>query len=115
MTIGYGIATLFGSFLFPFMIRMLWDNMVREWGALGGWMASAFIIGTVWTLNHGLETPMITQSGQIWIDMALAGGIGVLVASFIKGGKVKKNSLVNGLLAAVVGAVLSGLLLSFFL
>lgn len=113
MTIGQAIATVFGGFLFPFMIRMIWGKMVDEWGAIGGWMCAAFIVGTVWAINHGLENPMITQSGGVWIDMAVAAGTGVYVASVARGGKVK-GSLVN-LGAALVGGIVGGLLLSFFL
>lgn len=113
MTITQAIATTFGGFLFPFMIRMIWGKMVDEWGAIGGWMSAAFIVGTIWSINHGLEYPMITQTGGVWIDMAVAAGIGVYVASVARGGKVK-GSLVN-LGAALVGGIIGGLVLSFFL
>ncbi|HAQ7156933.1 TPA: hypothetical protein IYR03_002863 [Listeria monocytogenes] len=95
MSIGIALATIAGGFLFPFAIRMMWGKMVDEWGAIGGWMAAAFIVGTV------------------WVDMAVAAGIGVFTASLLTGGKFSK-SIVN-LAAAVVGGVVGGFLLSLFL
>lgn len=113
ITIGQAIATIFGGFLFPFGIRMIWGKMTDEWGAIGGWMAAAFIVGTIWSINHGLETPMITQTGGVWIDMAVAAGVGVFVASAARGGNIKKALINIG--AATVGGLAGGLLLSFFL
>ncbi|MBC6158664.1 hypothetical protein HB970_12715 [Listeria welshimeri] len=113
MSIGIALATIAGGFLFPFTIRMMWGKMVDEWGAIGGWMAAAFIVGTVWTINHGIPKSMIYQSGTVWVDMAVAAGIGVFTASLLTGGKFSK-SVVN-LAAAVVGGVLGGFLLSLLL
>jgi len=113
MTLGHAIATTFGGFIFPFLIRMIWGKMVDEWGAIGGWMAAAFIVGTTWAINHGISSSMITQSGGAWIDMAFAAGVGVYVASFLKGGKLG-GSFVN-IGAALVGGVSGGFILSLFL
>lgn len=113
MTTGQAIATIIGGFLFPFAIRLMWGKMVDEWGAIGGWMAAAFIVGTVWSINHGISNPMITQSGGVWIDMAVAAGVGVYVASVIRGGNIK-GSLIN-IAAAVAGGGIAGFFLSLFL
>ncbi|MBL1230451.1 hypothetical protein IW492_14555 [Enterococcus sp. BWB1-3] len=113
MTIGLGIATFCGGFLFPFVIRMAWGKMVEKWGPVGGWMAALFIVGTIWCINHGIATPMITQSGAAWVDQGLAAGVGVWVASALVGGNIKKSF--PNIIAAVSGGVLGGLLLSLFL
>lgn len=113
MTISLGIATVLGGFLFPFAVRMIWGKMVDQWGAIGGWMAAAFVVGTVWCINHGISTPMITQSGTAWVDMGLAAGVGVWVASALTGSNVKKSY--RNVLAAVSGGILGGFLLSLFL
>jgi len=113
MNIGIAAATIVGGFVFPFTIRMMWGKMVENWGAIGGWMAAAFIVGTVWTMNHGIPNSMIHQSGGAWIDMAWSAGVGVFVASVLTGGKISK-SLTN-IFAAVVGGVLGGFILSLFL
>ena len=52
MTLGLGLATVCGGFLFPFVIRMAWGKMVDHWGPIGGWMAALFIVGTVWCKNR---------------------------------------------------------------
>ena len=76
-------------------------------------MAALFIVGTVWCINHGISTPMITQSGAAWVDQGLAAGVGVWVASALVGGNVKKS--IPKIIAAVSGGLLGGLLLSLFL
>ena len=113
MNIGIAAATIVGGCVFPFTSRMMWGKMVENWGAIGGWMAAAFIVGTVWTMNHGIPNSMIHQSGGAWIDMAWSAGVGVFVASVLTGGKISK-SLTN-IFAAVVGGVLGGFILSLFL
>ncbi|CQR23729.1 membrane protein [Streptococcus varani] len=107
------IATLVGGFVFPFVIRMIWGKMVDNWGPIGGWVAAAMIVGTVWAMNHGIPKPMITQSGDVWIDMGLAAGVGVFVASAVRGGKI--NKAIPNIVAALVGGVLAGFVLSCFL
>lgn len=101
MSLGQAIATVFAGFLYPFIIRMMWDNLVKEFNSFGGWLNAAFIVGTLWIVNHGLENPMITQSGGAWVDMALARGVGIYVASVARSGKIK-GSLTN------IGAALTG-------
>jgi hypothetical protein len=105
------IATVFGGFLFPFLIALMWGKLVDTFGAAGGWMAALFIVGTVWAINHG--TGLITQSGSAWVDMGLAAGVGLLVSSTVSGGKFGKA--VPNIVAAIIGGILGGLLLSFYL
>lgn len=111
MTLQQAIATVAGGFLFPFLIRLMWGKLVEHFGPIGGWMAAGMIVGTTWAINHG--TGMIFQSGEAWVDMGLAAGVGLVVASALRGGKVSK-ALPN-ILAALVGGMAGGLLLSFFL
>lgn len=113
MTIQLAIATLIGGFIFPFVIRMAWGRMVDNWGPIGGWMAAAFIVGTVWCINHGIATPMITQSGTVWVDQGLAAGVGVWVASALTGGSKCKS--VKNIVAAVSAGIVGGYVLSLFL
>lgn len=112
MTIQQAIATIVGAAIFPFLIRLLWGKLVENFGPFGGFMAAGWIVGTTWCLNHW--TGMITQSADgAWVDMGLAAGIGLLVASVLRGGKFGKA--VPNVVAAIVGGVLGGLVLSFYL
>ncbi|TDT50347.1 Lin0368 family putative glycerol transporter subunit [Fonticella tunisiensis] len=111
MTLKLAIATFVGAFIFPFLIRLLWGKMVENWGAIGGWMAAGFIVGTTWLLNHGIG--MINQSGKAWIDMAWAAGTGLIAASVYSGDKFKKA--IPTIACAVVGGVFAGFMLSLFL
>ncbi|SDY52294.1 hypothetical protein SAMN05660462_00211 [Proteiniborus ethanoligenes] len=110
MTFQYGIATFVGAFIFPFLIRLLWGKMCENWGNIGGWMAAGFIVGTAWTLNHGVS--MIHQTGA-WIDMAWAAGIGLFTASVVSGDKFGKG--VPNYIVALLGGTLGGYILSCFL
>lgn len=111
MTIEQAIATVVGAFIFPFVIRMIWGKMVDNFGPIGGWVAAAMIVGTIWCMNHFVG--LITQTGDAWIDMGLAAGIGVFVASVARGGKASKAQ--TNILAAIAGGILGGLILSLIL
>lgn len=111
MSLEHALATVVGAFIFPFVIRMMWGKMVDHFGPIGGWVAAAMIVGTTWTINHGVG--LIVQTGDAWVDMGLAAGIGVFVASVARGGRVDKAKL--NLAAALVGGILGGLILSFIL
>lgn len=108
MTIGFAITTIAGGFIFPFLIRLLWGKMCENWGPAGGYMAAGFIVGTAWTINHGVG--LIFQSGGAWIDMAFAAGAGLFVASALSGDNFSKG-LVN-LFYAILGGVIGGFILS---
>lgn len=109
MTAGLALTTMVGGFLFPFAIRMMWGKMVDTWGPIGGWMAAAFVVGTVWTINHGLGQPLIYQTGA-WVDMAWGAGIGLIAATMVLGGKLSKAW--NNIIAAIVGGIIGGFLLA---
>lgn len=111
MTMKYAISTIIGAFIFPFLIRMIWGRLVDEFGAIGGWIAAGFLVGTTWTLNHGLN--MIHQSGGAWIDMAYAASIGIIVCTKIQGGSIRKS--LPTFTGVLVGGVLGGFILSTFL
>ncbi|GAB6099945.1 hypothetical protein JCM16358_18240 [Halanaerocella petrolearia] len=110
MTITFIFTTVLGSFLFPFLLRMFWGKMVDNWGVIGGWMAALFLVGTTWVFNHGFS--MIHQSGKIFIDMAWAAGVGVMVATAILGGKLRKAA--PNLIGSIIGGIIAGLILAYF-
>lgn len=111
MTLTHAVATIVGAAIFPFLLRLLWGKLCENFGPIGGWMAAGLIVGTTWTLNHSMG--LIVQSGTVWVDMGLAAGFGLLTASTLRGGKLGKA--VPNLVAALVGGILGGLILSFVL
>jgi uncharacterized membrane protein (UPF0136 family) len=111
MDIKLAIATVVGAAIFPFLIRILWGKLCATFGPIGGFMAAGWIVGTTWAFNHFVGA--ITQSGDAWIDMGLAAGVGLIVASTLRGGKFAKA--VPNILAALVAGVLGGFILSFYL
>ncbi|OEF99173.1 hypothetical protein BHF71_09835 [Vulcanibacillus modesticaldus] len=108
MTFQTFVTTFAGAFIFPFLIRLLWGKMVENWGAIGGWMAAGFIVGTSWTLNHGVG--FIYQTGPVWVDMAWAAGAGLFVASLASGDSAKKGF--KNLSFAIIGGIIGGFILS---
>ncbi|MCT4596120.1 MAG: hypothetical protein N4A57_17875 [Anaeromicrobium sp.] len=108
MTFANVVTTFAGAFIFPFLIRLCWGKMVEVWGPIGGWMAAGFIVGTTWTLTHGVG--VIFQSGAAWIDMAWAAGAGLFTASVLSGDNMSKG-LVNGFMA-LIGGTIGGFILS---
>ncbi|MBB6218858.1 hypothetical protein HNQ80_005033 [Anaerosolibacter carboniphilus] len=111
MSGGLMISTFAGAFIFPFLISMCWGKLVDNFKAAGGWMAAAFIVGTTWSLNHGVG--MIYQSGGAWIDMAWAAGFGLLAGAIYSGDSLGKA--MPTIICAIVGGTLGGFILSTFL
>lgn len=109
MELGNIITTIVGGFMFPFLISMMWGKLVEAFGPIGGWMAAAFIVGTMWALNHGLG--MVYQSGTAWIDMAWAAATGLFFADVFAGKKINATTI----LAGIVGGIIGGFVLSSFL
>ncbi len=112
MSLGSAIATIAGAALFPIMIRLVWGGLVDDFGPIGGFLSAAFVVGTVWTINHGIDVGLIYQTGA-WVDMAVAAGVGVLTADVIGGNSLAKAT--PKILAAITGGIIAGLILSFVL
>ena len=113
MSIQLLFTTILGGFLLPFFIVMFWDKLVSKLGIFGGWVAALFIVGTIWSIDHGFENSLIHQTGKVWIDMAWSAAIGVFSASVVSGGKIKKS--VFTLLAAIIGGVSGGIILYLYI
>lgn len=122
MTFTQAVTTMFGGFMFPFIIILVWGRMVRAWGPIGGWMAAGFIVGSVWMINHALPgvgfatemtTPsgLIWQTGEAWIDMAWAAGVGLWIGSVVRGASLRKS--LPTLVAAILGGIFGGIILGF--
>lgn len=109
MTIEEAIKTLIGAAMFPFIVRLLWDELVKIFGPLGGWISAGVIVGVMWLINHHLG--LINQSGEVWIDMGIAIATGVFIATALEGGKIKKSITV--LLGCCIGGILAGIVLVF--
>lgn len=102
------ISTFAGGFIFAFLLRTMWGKFVENWGSIGGWMAAGMIVGTAWTLNHGVG--LMYQSGGAWVDQAFAAFAGLFLASAIVDGASVKKGLVN-VCASVVGGIIGGFVL----
>lgn len=121
MTTSEIITTIFGGFMFPFLIVLVWGRLVDRLGPMGGWMAAGFIVGSIWMINHALpgigfadaqltKSSLIVQSGDAWIDMAWAAGVGLFVGSAVAGGGSVKKALPT-VITVILGGAFGGWIL----
>lgn len=108
MTFKLLLMTFVGGFIFPFMIHLGWGRLVEKFGAIGGFLAALFIVGTTWALNHGYG--LVYQSSEVWVDMGLAAGVGLFVASTVEGGDLSEG--MKFVLYAIIGGILGGYIIS---
>lgn len=114
MPLTSAITTMVGAALFPLMIRLVWGRFVDDIGPLGGLLAAGFIVGLMWLVNHGIPSGgLIFQTGA-WVDMGLAAGVGCLTADLLTSDHKFAGALPK-ILAAILGGLLAGLVLSFAL
>lgn len=102
------IMTTFGGFCVTFAVCICWPKMVELYGAIGGMLCAAFIVGTFWVMNHKLpgfgihpeqlqnaagdtmQYGLIHQAhhlGSPWIDMGFAIGMGFLAMGLVESKK----------------------------
>jgi hypothetical protein len=122
-----------GAFCVAFTVIICWGRLVEDFGAIGGMMAAAFIIGTFWVLNHklpgfGINPELIPhpdggskQFGLIyqgfrgaapWVDMGTAIAAGMWVCGLCetaRGGRLWAAAESGPrVLATVLGGAIGG-------
>ena len=138
MTPASVIASVFGAFAATFAVLICWPKLVKDFGAAGGILSAAFLIGTFWLLNHKLPgfginpdqikdaSGHVQQFGLInqafygccpWVDMGSAIFCGFWVHCLVGAKRGTRRALVVeslprifwALLGGVIGGVLTGL------
>ena len=117
------ITTFAGAFLAPFAICIAWGRLFGKYDMVGSMIAAGFIVGTMWSLNHGatvgipgvLDGPsnvnMIVQGKDApWIDMAWAIGTGIIINGIYGGNSFGKA--LPTFISVVLGGTLAGFILS---
>ncbi|MGL4293603.1 MAG: Lin0368 family putative glycerol transporter subunit [Bacteroidales bacterium] len=131
-------TTIFGSFAVAFTVLLCWPKLVEDFGAKGGFIAAALIIGTFWVVNHklpgyGFSTGLHTDTDDLpmqfslihqglrgsapWVDMGWAIAIAFVVADLIPAGRAQRYLLIKEafprwiviILGGIVGGALVGL------
>ncbi|PIE04473.1 MAG: hypothetical protein CSA76_04040 [Spirochaetales bacterium] len=103
------LTTVAGGFVFGFIISKLWVPLVENVGILGGFVAAGFIVGGMWTVNHGAG--FVVQGVEApWVDQAWSAFWGLFVSSLYLGGKFKKA--VPSLIYSIIGGTLGGFILA---
>ena len=133
MTPAAVITTIFGMFVFVFVVNLCWGRMVEDFGPYAGLMAGGLIVGGIWVMNHALpgvgiggefvmdangnpiQYGLIQQSfnfGGPWVDMGWAAAVGLFAGSIYTGGSVKKAlpSLTSAIIGGAIGGALVGLI-----
>ena len=103
------ITTIAGGFVFGFIISRLWGPLVENVGILGGFVAGAFIVGGMWTVNHGAGF-VVQGVDAPWVDQAWAAFWGLFVSSLYLGGKFKPA--IPTIVWSIAGGTLGGFILS---
>ena len=132
------ITSIFGAFAVTFTVLMAWPKLVKDFGAKGGFMAAAVIIGTFWLVNHklpgyGFSTGLLMDAQNLpmqlsmihqgargsapWVDMGWAIAIGFVVADLLCAPRIKRPGLLKEafprwlviILGGITGGVLVGL------
>lgn len=117
MSIENILLTFIGAFIYSFSLNSYFSKLLMPNSSTDGFFASAMLIGLFWLINHGISTPLIFQSGPVWIDMAFASGVGVMVYTYFKQTNEKFpklwHSMMNWslLLDAIIGGCLAGIIL----
>ena len=75
------ITTICGAFVFAFVVSICWGRLVKDFGPLGGLMASGVIVGSIWVLNHALPG---VGSGALMPSGTEPGAFNWITAQFAK-------------------------------
>ncbi|MEG1585900.1 MAG: hypothetical protein RR346_03405 [Bacteroidales bacterium] len=132
------ITSIFGSFAVAFTVLLCWPKLVADFGAKGGFIAAALIIGTFWIVNHklpgfGFSTGLHTDPQGLpmqfslihqgnrgsapWVDMGWAIAIAFVVSDLLSAPSGKRYILIKEafprwiviILGGIVGGALVGL------
>ncbi len=101
-------------FLAGFFVPFFWPYLMRPFGLLTGFIASAFIIGPIWYLSHyrGL---IFQKKGSVTVDMGAGIGMAVFVRDSLSHGILSGLSSLPTLFYMALGAVLAGLVAAYFI
>jgi len=124
------ITSIFGSFAVAFTVLLSWPKLVKDFGAKGGFIAAALIIGTFWIVNHklpgyGFSTGLLVDAENLpmqfslihqgargsapWVDMGFAIAMGFVVADLLCSPKGTRGGLFKEMLPRWVVVVLGGI------
>jgi len=124
------ITSIFGAFAVTFTVLLSWPKLVKDFGAKGGFIAAAMIIGTFWIVNHklpgyGFSTGLLMDAQNLpmqfclihqgargsapWVDMGFAIAMGFVVADLLCAPKGKRAGLAKEMLPRWVVVVLGGI------
>lgn len=127
------VTSIFGSFAVAFTVLLCWPKLVKDFGAKGGFIAAALIIGTFWIVNHklpgyGFSTGLLTDIENLpmqfslihqgargsapWVDMGFAIAMGFVVADLLCAPKGTRSGLAKEMfprwIVIIIGGIVGG-------
>ncbi|MCD8042697.1 MAG: hypothetical protein LUH10_06495 [Tannerellaceae bacterium] len=129
------ITSIFGAFAVSFTVLLCWPKLVNDFGAKGGFIAAAVIIGTFWIVNHklpgyGFSTGLLMDANNLpmqfslihqgargsapWIDMGWAIAMAFVVLDLMTAPKGTKAGLFKEMIprwcVIILGGIAGGIL-----
>ena len=77
------LRAIIGGFIAATLINSSWGVFTEELGNIGGILAAAILVGTMWFLNHYIGL-IPNKKNYAFVDMGIAIGIGCIVRDVIK-------------------------------
>jgi hypothetical protein len=65
------VSTAIGGAIIGALAFGIWPEMWKSYGIMGGWLASAVLVGICWYMNHWLGI-ISNEPGRIWVDQGWA-------------------------------------------
>lgn len=124
------LTSIFGAFAVAFTVLLCWPKLVKDFGAEGGFIAAALIIGTFWIVNHklpgyGFSTGLLMDAENLpmqfslihqgargsapWIDMGWAIAMAFVVLDLLSAPKGNRSGLFKEMMPRWVVIILGGI------
>lgn len=105
------LRAIIGGFIAATLINSSWGVFTEELGNIGGILAAAILVGTMWFLNHYIGL-IPNKKNCAFVDMGIAIGIGCIVRDVIKVKDIQEvvasmPTLIFVILGGCVGGTLS--------
>jgi hypothetical protein len=101
------VSTAIGGAIIGALAFGIWPEMWKTYGIMGGWLASAILVGICWYMNHWLGV-ISNEPGSIWVDQGWA-----VCAAGIAWGMVRFGSqfyqALPTLICCLIGGGLAGI------
>lgn len=105
------LRSIIGGFIAATLISGGWGVFTEKLGDIGGILAAAILVGTMWFLNHYIGL-IPNKKNSAFVDMGIAIGVGCIVRDVIKVKDIQEvvasmPTLIFVILGGCIGGTLS--------